>query len=122
MNTLKEIGNKCAAALCIYLGWLASKGLHHNETPYLLWHKLNWHIDINWQIDILSITFAWLTEKNGKSAYHLKQLLGILYHCMKHVQLQSYFWSVFSCTRTKYGDLGSKSRYSIWMQESTDQK
>ena len=28
-------------------------------------------------------------------------------HCMKSVQVRSYFWSVFSCIRTEYGDLRS---------------
>ena len=26
-------------------------------------------------------------------------------HCMKSVQIRNYFWSVFSCIRTEYGDL-----------------
>ena len=26
-------------------------------------------------------------------------------HCVKRVQMRSYFWSVFSCIRTEYGDL-----------------
>ena len=26
-------------------------------------------------------------------------------HCVKSVQIQSFFWSVFSCNRTEYGDL-----------------
>ena len=29
--------------------------------------------------------------------------------CVKSVQIWSYFWSVFSCIRTEYGDLQSKS-------------
>ena len=33
-----------------------------------------------------------------------------------------FFWSVFSCTRTKYGDLQSKSPYSVRIQENSDQK
>ena len=40
-------------------------------------------------------------------------------HYVKGVQIRSVFWSVFSCTRTKYGDLRSKSPY---IQENTDQK
>ena len=36
--------------------------------------------------------------------------------------IQSFFWSVFSYIRTEYGDLRSKSPYSIWMQENTDKK
>ena len=26
-------------------------------------------------------------------------------HCVKSVQIRSFFWSVFSCVRTEYGDL-----------------
>ena len=36
------------------------------------------------------------------------------YHCVKSVQIRSYFSSVFSCIRTKYGDL--------LIQENTAQK
>ena len=39
-------------------------------------------------------------------------------HCVKSVQIQSYFWSVFSCIRTEYRD----SLYSGQIQENTDQK
>ena len=31
---------------------------------------------------------------------------------MKSVKIRSYFWSVFSCIRTEYGDLRSKFEYS----------
>ena len=44
------------------------------------------------------------------------------YHCMKSVQIRSFFWSVVSCIRTEYGDILRKSPYSLRMQESTDQK
>ena len=43
-------------------------------------------------------------------------------HCVKSVQIQSIFWSVFSCIRTEYGDLRSKYPYSVRIQENTDQK
>ena len=36
-----------------------------------------------------------------------------IFHCMKSVQIWSYLWSVFSCIRTEYGDLQSKSPYSV---------
>ena len=29
--------------------------------------------------------------------------------CVKSVQIRNYFWSVFSCIRTEYGDLRSNS-------------
>ena len=34
-------------------------------------------------------------------------------YCVKSVQIRSFFWSVFSCIRTKYGDLLRKSPYSV---------
>ena len=56
-------------------------------------------------------------------------------HCLKSVQIRSFFWSVFSCIRTEYGDLLRKScirteygdllrksPYSVRIQENTDQK
>ena len=33
--------------------------------------------------------------------------IGLKVHCMKSVQMRSFFWSVFSHTRAKYGDLRS---------------
>ena len=33
-----------------------------------------------------------------------------------------FFWFLFSCIRTEYGDLFRKSPYSVPMQESSDQK
>ena len=44
------------------------------------------------------------------------------YHCVKSVQIRSFFWSVFSCIRTEYGDLLYKSSYSARIHENKDQK
>ena len=46
------------------------------------------------------------------------------FHCLKtwNVQIQIFFWSVFSCVRTEYEDLRSKSPYPVRIQENTDQK
>ena len=44
-------------------------------------------------------------------------------HCVKSVQIGSFFRSVFSSIRTGYGDLLlRKSPYSVRMLENTDQK
>ena len=43
-------------------------------------------------------------------------------HCMKSVQIRSFYWSAFSRIRTEYGDLRSKYSYSVQMRENTDQK
>ena len=41
---------------------------------------------------------------------------GPLSHCVKSVQIHSFLWSVFSCIRAEYGDLRSKSPYSVRIQ------
>ena len=47
---------------------------------------------------------------------------ALVLHCVKNVEIRSFFWSVFSCTRTEYGDLLQKSRYSVRIQENTRKK
>ena len=44
------------------------------------------------------------------------------FHCVKSVQIRVFFWSVFSCIWTEYGDSLRKSPYSVRMQENADQK
>ena len=44
------------------------------------------------------------------------------HHYVKWVQIRSFFSSVFSGIRTKYGEIRSISPYSVRMQENTDQK
>ena len=43
-------------------------------------------------------------------------------HCVKSVQIRSFFWSAFSRTRTVYGMILRISPYSVRMRENTDQK
>ena len=43
-------------------------------------------------------------------------------HCVKIVQIRSFFWSVFSRIRTEYGEILHISLYSIQMRENTDQQ
>ena len=43
-------------------------------------------------------------------------------HCMKSVQLRSFFWSVFSRIWTQYGEILRISLYSVRMRENMDQK
>ena len=39
-------------------------------------------------------------------------------HCLKSVQIWSFFWCVFSRIRTEYGDLNRKAPYSVRIQEN----
>ena len=42
--------------------------------------------------------------------------------CGKSVQIQTFFWSVFSRIRTEYGEMRSISPYSVQMPENKDHK
>ena len=48
--------------------------------------------------------------------------LNILSHCVKSVQIHSFFWSLSSCIWTEYGEILRISLYSVRMRENTDQK
>ena len=43
-------------------------------------------------------------------------------HCVKIVQIRSFFWFVFSRIRTEYGEILRISLYSIQMRQNTDQQ
>ena len=43
-------------------------------------------------------------------------------HCVKSVQIRSFFWSAFSCFWTEYGYLLRKCPYSVRIRENTDQR
>ena len=65
-----------------------------------------------------------VTEKASLkiSKFLVKKCIFNKDHCVKSIQIRSFFWSVFSCIRTEYGDLRSKFPYSAWMQEIMDQE
>ena len=44
------------------------------------------------------------------------------FHYVKCVQIRSFFWSLFSHSRTKYREIRSISPYSFRMRENTDQQ
>ena len=43
-------------------------------------------------------------------------------HCLKSVQIRSFFWSVFSRVRIEYGEIRIISPYSVRMRKNTNQK
>ena len=65
-------------------------------------------------------------EKEKKKRIYRRLYIGFvnlsMAQCVNSVQIRSYFWSVFSCIRIEYGDLRSKSPYSIRIRENMDQK
>ena len=54
-------------------------------------------------------------------SFNLVLTISLRSHCVKSFQTRSFFWSVFSPIWTEYGDLRSKSPYSVQIRENTDQ-
>ena len=50
--------------------------------------------------------------RNGIASIPLENASSVkfafLYHCVKSVQIRSFFWSVFTCIRSEYGDLRTR--------------
>ena len=63
-------------------------------------------------------------EIHKKQTRNLSVLSKIykVYHCVKSVQIRSFFWSVFSRLRAEYGQRRRISPYSVQMQENANQK
>ena len=55
-------------------------------------------------------------------SFNLVLTIPLRSHCVKSFQIRRFFWSVFSAIWTEYGDLRSKSPYSVRIRENTDQK
>ena len=51
--------------------------------------------------ECLKLMLTVASKKNQNN--HLQN--GHYIHCVKSIQIRSYFWSVFPCIRTGYGDL-----------------
>ena len=63
------------------------------------------------------LSFFWKIQENIR-----KGVRTTSWHCVKSVQIQSFFWSTFFRVKTEYWDLLLKSLYSARIRENTDQK
>ena len=70
--------------------------------------------------DKLKDTIIELGNKLAKVSKTLERMESQQAHCVKSIQIWSFFWSVFSRIGTEYGDLLYKSPYSVQIGESTD--
>ena len=70
----------------------------------------------------------WRTQVSSRAFLNCPVTLHLVFktlhdcHCVKSVQIQRFFWSVFSCIWAEYESLPSISPYSVQIQENTDQK
>ena len=69
------------------------------------------------ELSVFSYMYDFVVQASKKKENFVVILYGFekhsTRHCVKSVQIRSYFWSVFSCTRTKYGDLRSVHAMSL---------
>ena len=107
----------------------------HNVVSTLIWRcptsrrrinqktTLKQHWNVCWDKNTLpKKTIMTMIFTKKKCLKDCEKLLFNKDHSVKSVQIRSYFWSFFSCIRTEYGDLRSKSSYSVRIQENTEQK
>ena len=76
------------------------------------------------RFDMVSAFFiiAWDLLISHSHFFSSKTKNDLIKHCVKSIQIQSFFWSVFSCIRTEYGEILRISPYSVRMPKNTDQK
>ena len=60
--------------------------------------------------------------KNCKRIYLKSNGYDDEFHCVKSVQIRSFFWSVFSRSLTEYGEIRRFTPYFVRMRENVDQK
>ena len=63
-----------------------------------------------------------IVESETKNTGFDREIPKEKYTLRESVQTRSFFWSVYSCIQTEYGDLNSKSPHSVRIQDNTDQK
>ena len=70
---------------------------------------------------IIRVPYYWLEMKASILFSKLMYPLSC-FHCVKCVQIRSFFWSLFSRIRIEYEEIRSISPYSVRMRENRDQK
>ena len=86
-----------------------------------------WHLVVeanNWAIRLVSTRTSTGPTTDTAKKIREKLYLPIMNrtHCVKSVQIRSFFWYVFSRIRTEYEEILRISSYSFRMRENTDQK
>ena len=98
-------------------------GHHKNHTRYVGFAKYylcKFHIVFIFYLYLL-ITFVTSHVWPCFFCTHVRNNTCIT-HCMKSVQIRSFFWSVFYCIWTEYGEILRISPYLVQMLENMDQK
>ena len=116
----------CCCCCCFFLARDYRRMIFSESSPvYMAGHKLSTLNNLarflildNSFSSMIKYTIPWKFMTNELQ----NSIIFLNFHCLKSVQIRSSFWSVFFYNRTEYGDLRSKSQYSVRIQENTDQK
>ena len=85
--------------------------------------KCRYFLSISFNKTIRSYKFTSIFSKNANITDVFKKDLKLSKrHFVKSFQIRSFFWSIFCFIWTEYGDLLSKSPYSVRIQENMDQE
>ena len=106
--------NVCLLDVFLFF-WSDHKHFIKPKTELFLWHSL-FVCKLEYLVLIYTLLLLLLFYYFGFSFFEYLKLWVKVYRyrikdCGKWVQIQSFFWSVFYCIRTEYGDLRSKSPY-----------
>ena len=82
---------------CVNMCWYWIR-VYFNNCELLL--NGNRYLDWRWN---------YLNDNNHKSLYD-----SIKYHCVKSVEIRSFFWSIFSCIQSKYRKIRTRKKLRIW--------
>ena len=73
-------------------------------------------------INTLYHSLTWRTITQFKAVLKSDVYAPLETHCLKSIQIRSFFCSVFSCIWTEYGDLRTKYPISVEIEENADLK
>ena len=69
------------------------------------------------------VVICFLINNLFRDVFQTSRVIDLIrYHCVKSVQIRSFYWSLISRIRTKNGEILRISPYSVQMQEIADQK
>ena len=127
----------CLFLICAFVDWKRGRLLNKPNKHYLLSALIVKHLVIELRTDFYCLRTEFTHRQNRKTLRYLTRDASLeqvpvnhsryciyvsyltqttqiawRYHCIRNVQIRSFFWSVFSSIRTEYGDWLRNSPYS----------
>ena len=99
---------------------IAKITLRHGCSPVNLLHIFRTAFLKNTSGWMLLQTLSVIRRQNFQGI--ISALTHLFLHCVKSVQIRSFFWSLYSHIRTEYEEIFCTFTYSVRMRENTGQK